>query len=49
LVHHRQLSIAKRAAIEDALLLERMRDHGLTMVSCRFTVGANAKRTSMLV
>lgn len=31
LVHHRHLSIAKRAAIEDAWLLRRLRDHGLTM------------------
>jgi ParB-like chromosome segregation protein Spo0J len=31
LVHHRHLSIAKRAAIEDAWLLGRLRDHGLTM------------------
>ena len=31
LLHHRHLSIAKRAAIEDAWLLGRLRDHGLTM------------------
>ncbi len=31
LVHHRHLSIARRAAIEDAWLLGRLRDHGLTM------------------
>lgn len=31
LLHHRHLSIAKRAAIEDAWLLARLRDHGLTM------------------
>ena len=31
LVQHRHLSIAKRAAIEDAWLLGRLRDHGLTM------------------
>ncbi len=31
LLHHRHLAIAKRAAIEDAWLLGRLRDHGLTM------------------
>jgi len=31
LVHHRHFAIAKRAAIEDAWLLGRLRDHGLTM------------------
>jgi hypothetical protein len=31
LVHHRHLSIARRVAIEDAWLLSRLRDHGLTM------------------
>ena len=31
LLHHRHLSIAGRAAIEDAWLLGRLRDHGLTM------------------
>ena len=31
LLHHRHLSIAKRAAIEDAWLLGRLRSHGLTM------------------
>ncbi len=31
LLHHRHLSITKRAAIEDAWLLGRLRDHGLTM------------------
>jgi hypothetical protein len=31
LVHHRHLSIARRVAIEDAWLLGRLRDHGLTM------------------
>lgn len=31
LLHHRHLSIAKRAAIEDAWLLGRLRDHGLAM------------------
>ncbi len=31
LLHHRHLSIAKRAALEDAWLLGRLRDHGLTM------------------
>jgi len=31
LVHHRHLSGAKRAALEDAWLLGRLREHGLTM------------------
>ncbi len=31
LVHHRHLSIARRVAIEDAWLLGRLRDHGLTL------------------
>ena len=31
LLHHRHLAITKRAAIEDAWLLGRLRDHGLTM------------------
>jgi ParB-like chromosome segregation protein Spo0J len=31
LLHHRHISIAKRAAIEDAWLLGRLREHGLTM------------------
>jgi len=31
LLHHRHLSIAKRAAIEDAWLLGRLREQGLTM------------------
>lgn len=31
LLHHRHLAIAKRAALEDAWLLGRLRDHGLTM------------------
>ncbi len=31
LLHHRHLSVAKRTAIEDAWLLGRLRDHGLTM------------------
>ena len=31
LLHHRHLSISKRAAIEDAWLLGRLREHGLTM------------------
>src|SRR5215470_805435 len=31
LVHHRHLSAAKRVALEDAWLLGRLRDHGLTM------------------
>jgi len=32
LLHHRHLEMAKRAAIEDAWLLRRLREHGLTMV-----------------
>lgn len=31
LLHHRHLTISKRAALEDAWLLGRLRDHGLTM------------------
>jgi ParB-like chromosome segregation protein Spo0J len=31
LVHHRHLAITKRGAIEDAWLLGRLREHGLTM------------------
>lgn len=31
LLHHRHLEMAKRAAIEDAWLLRRLREHGLTM------------------
>ena len=31
LLHHRHLAIAKRAALEDAWLLGRLRDHGLSM------------------
>jgi hypothetical protein len=31
LLHHRHLSAAKRVALEDAWLLGRLRDHGLTM------------------
>jgi hypothetical protein len=31
LLHHRHLSIAKRTAIEDAWLLGRLREHGVTM------------------
>jgi ParB family transcriptional regulator, chromosome partitioning protein len=31
LIHHRHLSIVKRGAIEDAWLLGRLREHGLTM------------------
>jgi hypothetical protein len=31
LLHHRQLEMTKRAAIEDAWLLRRLREHGLTM------------------
>src|SRR5215510_6278063 len=31
LLHHRHLSAAKRVALEDAWLLSRLRDHGLTM------------------
>lgn len=31
LLHHRHLAIAKRAALEDAWLLGRLREHGLTM------------------
>jgi hypothetical protein len=31
LVHHRHLEMAKRVAIEDAWLLRRLREHGLTM------------------
>jgi ParB-like chromosome segregation protein Spo0J len=31
LVHHRHLSAARRVALEDAWLLGRLRDHGLTM------------------
>jgi hypothetical protein len=31
LVHHRHLSVAKRSALEDAWLLGRLREHGLTM------------------
>lgn len=31
LVHHRHLSVTKRSALEDAWLLGRLREHGLTM------------------
>lgn len=31
LLHHRHLAIARRTALEDAWLLARLRDHGLTM------------------
>ena len=31
LVHHRHLAVARRTAIEDAWLLGRLREHGLTM------------------
>lgn len=31
LVHHRHLAVTRRSALEDAWLLSRLRDHGLTM------------------
>lgn len=31
LLHHRHLAVARRSALEDAWLLSRLRDHGLTM------------------
>jgi hypothetical protein len=31
LVHHRHLSVTKHSALEDAWLLGRLREHGLTM------------------